>query len=77
LARKLIAIPIHQDKTLPASGVAFTANHVGIPSDTAEDVTQALEMIGKLGLDPAPRILITGSLYLAGEILETNGTPPT
>ena len=77
LARKLIAIPIHQDKTLPASGVAFTANHVGIPSDTAEDVTQALEMIGKLGLDPAPRILITGSLYLAGEFLETNGTPPT
>jgi dihydrofolate synthase / folylpolyglutamate synthase len=23
-----------------------------------------------------PRILITGSLYLAGEVLATNGTPP-
>ena len=77
LARKLIAIPIRQDKTLPAAGVAFTANHVGIPSEVAEDVMQALEMVGKLGLDPAPRILITGSLYLAGEILEANGTPPT
>jgi dihydrofolate synthase / folylpolyglutamate synthase len=23
-----------------------------------------------------PRILITGSLYLAGHVLEVNGTPP-
>jgi dihydrofolate synthase/folylpolyglutamate synthase len=77
LARKLIAIPIQQEKTLPASGVAFTANHVGIPSDVAEDVTQALAMVSKLDLAAPPRILITGSLYLAGEILEANGTPPT
>jgi len=77
LARKLIAIPIHQEKTLPASGVAFTANHVGIPSDVAEDVTEALAKVGKLDLAAPPRILITGSLYLAGEILSANGTPPT
>ena len=32
---------------------------------------------GKLELAPAPRVLITGSLYLAGEVLAANGTPPT
>jgi hypothetical protein len=31
---------------------------------------------GKLDLHPAPRVLITGSLYLAGEVLAANGTPP-
>jgi dihydrofolate synthase/folylpolyglutamate synthase len=29
-----------------------------------------------MDLLPAPRILITGSLYLAGEVLAQNGTPP-
>ena len=33
--------------------------------------TEALE------LAPPPRILITGSLYLAGEVLAANGTPPS
>ena len=27
-------------------------------------------------LDPPPRVLITGSLYLAGEVLSANRTPP-
>jgi len=26
--------------------------------------------------DQPPRILITGSLYLAGQVLEANGSPP-
>jgi folylpolyglutamate synthase/dihydropteroate synthase len=25
---------------------------------------------------PAPRVIITGSLYLAGEVLALNGNPP-
>ena len=62
---------------MPASGVAFTANHVGIPADVAENIVEALEKVGTLDLAAPPRILITGSLYLAGEILEANGTPPT
>jgi dihydrofolate synthase/folylpolyglutamate synthase len=32
--------------------------------------------VRKLELDPPPRILITGSLYLAGEVLAQNGTLP-
>jgi dihydrofolate synthase/folylpolyglutamate synthase len=33
--------------------------------------------MGRFELDPPPRILITGSLYLAGEVLKANGTPPS
>ena len=44
-----------------------------MPRDGIED---ALAAIGALGFDPPPRILITGSLYLAGEVLARNGTPP-
>jgi dihydrofolate synthase/folylpolyglutamate synthase len=39
-------------------------------------VESAIDLAGKLELEPSPRILITGSLYLAGEVLAANGTPP-
>jgi dihydrofolate synthase/folylpolyglutamate synthase len=76
LARRLIAVPIHQDKGLPAESVAETARAIGIPADAADSVEAALVAIGRLDLAPAPRILITGSLYLAGEVLAANGTVP-
>jgi dihydrofolate synthase/folylpolyglutamate synthase len=76
LARRLIAVPIQQDKTLPADAVAATARNVGIPAEGAATVEAALTQIGQFDLSPAPRILITGSLYLAGEVLSANGTPP-
>jgi dihydrofolate synthase/folylpolyglutamate synthase len=76
LAHRLIGVPIHQDKTLAAEAVAATALGVGIPSDIAATVEAALAQAGQLGLTPAPRILIAGSLYLAGEVLAANGTPP-
>ncbi len=76
LARRLIAVPIHQDKGMPADALAGIARHIGLPADSCESVEAALGMIGDLALSPAPRILITGSLYLAGEVLSANGTPP-
>jgi dihydrofolate synthase / folylpolyglutamate synthase len=76
LARRLIAVPIHQDKGLPPDALADTARRIGLPADSVDDVEAALARIGRLELDPPPRILITGSLYLAGEILSANGTPP-
>jgi dihydrofolate synthase/folylpolyglutamate synthase len=42
----------------------------------SDDVETALTIAGKLDLHPAPRVLITGSLYLAGEVLAANGTLP-
>jgi dihydrofolate synthase / folylpolyglutamate synthase len=76
LARRVIAVPIHQDKALSASALADIARGIGIPASIADDVASALTLAGKLELAPAPRILITGSLYLAGEVLAANGTPP-
>jgi dihydrofolate synthase / folylpolyglutamate synthase len=76
LARKVIAVPIHQDKTVPAAKLAEVAAGVGIPSLAQDSLESAIEAAGRLDLEPAPRILITGSLYLAGEVLAANGTPP-
>jgi dihydrofolate synthase / folylpolyglutamate synthase len=76
LARRVITVPIHQDKAVPAEALAEVARVVGIPSIARDGIVQALAVVGKLDLEPAPRVLITGSLYLAGEVLEANGTPP-
>jgi dihydrofolate synthase / folylpolyglutamate synthase len=76
LARKVIAVPIHQDKTIPAAALAEVAAGVGIPSLPRDSLESAIVAAGRLDLEPAPRILITGSLYLAGEVLAANGTPP-
>jgi dihydrofolate synthase / folylpolyglutamate synthase len=76
LARRVIAVPIHQDKAVPAGELAEIAASVGIPALARRDLESAIDLAGKLELEPPPRILITGSLYLAGEVLAANGTPP-
>jgi dihydrofolate synthase / folylpolyglutamate synthase len=76
LARRIITVPIHQEKALPAAALAEIARGIGLPTLIRDDIESALDVAGKLDLAPAPRILITGSLYLAGEVLAANGTPP-
>ena len=77
LARRVIAIPIpNQEKSLPAEAVAQAARNAGIPAERYGTVEEALAAASRLELDPAPRIVIAGSLYLAGEVLAKNGTPP-
>jgi dihydrofolate synthase/folylpolyglutamate synthase len=76
LARRVITVPIHQDKAVPAAELAEVAGNVGIPALARDDLENAIAVAGKLDLHPAPRVLITGSLYLAGEVLALNGTPP-
>lgn len=76
LARRLIAVPIHQDKSLAPEAITAIARQIGLPASRAETVEAALAMVGRFDLDPPPRILVTGSLYLAGEVLAANGTPP-
>jgi dihydrofolate synthase/folylpolyglutamate synthase len=77
LARRLIAVPIRADKSLPAEAIAATARAIGIPADASASLEAALAEIAALELAPPPRILITGSLYLAGEVLAANGTLPS
>ena len=78
LARRMIAVPVPGvEKGLSAEAVADTARAIGIPATSRDNLAEALEAARKLELDPPPRILITGSLYLAGEVLLENGTLPT
>jgi len=78
LARRMIAVPVPGvEKGLPADTVAEAARAIGVPAVSRDSLASALEAVRKLDLDPLPRILITGSLYLAGEVLRENGTPPT
>jgi dihydrofolate synthase/folylpolyglutamate synthase len=77
LARRVIAVPIpRQDKSVPADALVDMARAIGIPAESRGDIESALAAAARLDLHPAPRILIAGSLYLAGEVLAQNGTPP-
>jgi dihydrofolate synthase / folylpolyglutamate synthase len=77
LARRTIAVPVPgTEKGLGAETVAETARAIGLSATSRDSLTEALEASRKLDLDPPPRILITGSLYLAGEALRENGTLP-
>ena len=76
LVRRVFGVPIHQDKGVAAQDIAASALAAGIPAEPTNGLEDALAAIGALGFDPPPRILITGSLYLAGEVLALNGTEP-
>ena len=56
--------------------VKDAARAIGLQATSRDNLGEALDAVRKLDLDPPPRILITGSLYLAGEVLRLNGTPP-
>jgi dihydrofolate synthase / folylpolyglutamate synthase len=78
LAQRIVAVPIpHQEKSLPSDGIVEVARAIGIPAQSSTDVTSALAAIRSFDLERPPRILITGSLYLAGEVLAANGALPS
>ena len=77
LARRTIAVPVPAaEKGMSAEAVADAARAIGLSSTSRDNLAEALEAARKLDLDPPPRILVTGSLYLAGEALRENGTLP-
>ena len=68
---KLIAVSIPGEmNTLPAADTAAAARGAGMQAETADDVLSATQEIVKN--DPNARILICGSLYLAGNILRNH-----
>ena len=76
LVRRVFGVRINRENGAPAGDIAAAAQSAGMPADAAESIQDALAAIARLGFDPSPRILITGSLYLAGEVLAANGTTP-
>jgi dihydrofolate synthase/folylpolyglutamate synthase len=72
VAETLTAVSIPGEaNTLPAETTARAAEAAGLPAGTAETVQQAIEAI--TAKTPNARILICGSLYLAGQVLRENG----
>lgn len=72
VAQGLTAVSIPGEaNTLPADQTAAVAVSVDLPADTAPSVEAALAKI--LADTPAARVLICGSLYLAGNVLQQNG----
>lgn len=67
LSLTAVAIP-GEENTLPAKETAAYAAAAGLPATTAPDVETAIA-----NAQPGSRILICGSLYLAGRILRENG----
>jgi dihydrofolate synthase/folylpolyglutamate synthase len=77
LARRVIAVPVSTaEKGMSAEAVADAARAIGLAATSRDNLAEAFDAARKLDLEPPPRILITGSLYLAGEVLRENGTLP-
>lgn len=77
LTRHIIAVKIPgEDNAMPLDTLADAARQLGMRVETAVSVEAALQAIAKLAYEVPPRILITGSLYLAGHVLRENGTYP-
>ncbi|MEM7733970.1 MAG: folylpolyglutamate synthase/dihydrofolate synthase family protein [Pseudomonadota bacterium] len=71
-AASLTALSIPGEvNTLPSEATAKIAKDCGMEADIAPDATTAVKAI--VANDPEARILICGSLYLAGAILRENG----
>ncbi len=77
LTRHIIAVRIPgEENAMALDTLADAARQIGMRVETAASVEAALGAIAKLAYEVPPRILITGSLYLAGHVLRENGTLP-
>ena len=77
LTRHIIAVQIpDRDNAMPPDRLADAARVLGMRVEISGSVETALHSLARLAYEVPPRILITGSLYLAGHVLSANGTPP-
>jgi dihydrofolate synthase/folylpolyglutamate synthase len=75
LAQELLAVPINGEHAgRSAEDVAALAAGVGIEAAALPSVEAALRFLSARTWPTPPRVLIAGSLYLAGTVLEANGT---
>ena len=77
LVRHCYTVPLaNTPNAIDPEDLAAFANEAGVPAESADSVEEALDQLSQnWEYDRPPRILIGGSLYLVGEVLERNGTP--
>jgi dihydrofolate synthase/folylpolyglutamate synthase len=77
LTRHIMAVAIpDQANAMPPERLADAARALGMRVEIVDGIEAALRTLAGLACEIPPRILITGSLYLAGHVLALNGTPP-
>ena len=74
LAQELYAVDVPgQEASRTAAEVASSARAAGLKAATAGTVAETLRFLAARNWEKPPRILICGSLYLAGEMLKLDG----
>ncbi len=78
LALRVYTVPVPSSAAgRDPAELAEAARTAGLEAEPVGDVETALDRISaETGMPMPPRILICGSLYLAGTVLDANGTPP-
>jgi dihydrofolate synthase / folylpolyglutamate synthase len=79
IAERVFTVPIKGSSAgVDPIALASDAEDAGLPAEPMGSVAEALAEIAKRTAERAivPRILIGGSLYLVGNVLDENGTPP-
>jgi dihydrofolate synthase/folylpolyglutamate synthase len=79
IARHVYTVPVDSsDAGVPNGELAARANEAGLSAEPVNSVANALMLLRDTwdSAEAPPRILICGSLYLAGAVLAQNGTPP-
>ncbi|HWK15718.1 MAG TPA: folylpolyglutamate synthase/dihydrofolate synthase family protein [Rhizobiaceae bacterium] len=79
MVRHVLTVPVnHSDAGVPNDELAARAQAAGLSAEPVASVENALKLLRDTWPrdEVAPRILIGGSLYMVGEVLEENGTPP-
>ena len=79
MVRHVFTVPVKNSEAgVPPEKLANMAEDAGLSAEPVASVENALKLLGDSWdhKEPAPRILIGGSLYLAGQVLAENGTPP-
>jgi dihydrofolate synthase/folylpolyglutamate synthase len=74
MAPRLFTLTIPgEENAHPAQAIANAAKAAGLEVTSSRSVQSALREAAKIG---GARVVICGSLYLAGDVLARNGTPP-
>lgn len=78
LARRVFTVPVEASEAgADPETLAVQASEAGLSATPCNSVEQAMERLSAhASNDGSPRILICGSLYLAGAVLQTNGILP-
>jgi dihydrofolate synthase / folylpolyglutamate synthase len=78
LTRHIMAVDIQgRGEAMSPDRLADAARALGMRVEVSGSIEAALRTLANLAYEVPPRILITGSLYLAGHVLALNGTPPS